>query len=117
MSIDHLLDHTVTVHRPTKGDDAGGMGSREDSWDSTRTGKAAAIQVKGESRDDTGGGERTTGSYLGFMAAGADVQEDDVIQVTAGPDSWGFLEVVGVSSPRGHHTELELRDTRKDPTA
>jgi hypothetical protein len=116
MSLNHLLDHLVTVWRATES--AGTLRSVTRTWSAgTRTSLPAAIQVRGERQGDTGGGERTTGTYLGFMRAGADVQEGDILQVTAGPDNWGFLLVGGVSSPRGHHTELELVDTPEDPTS
>jgi hypothetical protein len=116
MSIDHLLDHLVSVWRKTES--TGTLRSVTRSWSNTgRTNVPAAIQTRSEKQGDTGGGERTTGTYLGFMRAAADVQEGDIIQVTAGPGSWGFLLVDGVDEPRGHHTELELTDTAEDPTS
>ena len=118
MGIGHLLDHTVTVWRATESLDAGGLRSVQKTWSSTgRTSLPAAIQVKGEAEGDTGAGERTTGTYQGFMLPEAPVQEGDIVQVTAGPGSWGFLLVGGVSAPRGHHTEMELTDTEEDPTS
>lgn len=112
MSLAHLLDHTVTIWRATEGFASGGLRTVDKTWSSTgRTGLKAAIQVQGESRGDTGGGERTLGTHLGFMDAGANVQEGDIVQVTAGPGTWQNMLVEGVSPPRGHHVELELSVT------
>jgi hypothetical protein len=116
MSIRHLLDHVLTVWRATES--TGVLRSVSRSWSSgSRTGLPGAIQVRGEQVGDTGGGERVLGKYLGFMLAGADVIEGDIVEVTAGPGVWGFLKVIGVSTPRGHHIELELEDTAEEPEA
>jgi len=56
------------------------------------------------------------GQYVAFMLKDADVQEGDILTVTSGPGSFGYLLAQGVSSPRGHHTEVVLSQTTEDPT-
>lgn len=127
MSFRSLLNHTLSRYRSTesKGTNesvvrtwapGGGFSSGFDLGFTSSL--AGAVQVKGESWSDDGGGERVIGKYLVFLLAGADVLEGDILAVTAGPDAanFGFLWVDGVSQPRGHHTEVEAHATKEDPT-
>lgn len=113
MSYTSLLNHVVTRYRKTE--TFGALRATEETWTSL-AGLPAAIQVLDEIRTEEAGGTMTGGHYRGFMLAGADVQESDIITVTAGPGSFGYLKVQSVYAPRGHHTQLRLTHTTEDPT-
>ena len=82
-----------------------------------QTGLAAAVQVRTEVRaDESGAGEQVVGDYRVYAGAGADIVEGDIVKVTSGPGSFGYLLVQGVYKPRGHHTEARASDTTEDPT-
>lgn len=119
MSVAALLDQECTIWRPTES--VGTLRSVDRAWDDTgRTGVAIAIQVRtrgGEILARRPGGELVTSQYLAFLETGADVEEGDIIEHTAGPGAFGFLEVHGKREPRGDHIELDLRETGEDPTA
>lgn len=111
MSYASLLNHTVSVWRSTES--TGTLGAVVRTWAVVATGLAAAIQVQEERWESAGPGEMTHGKYKGFLDVDADVEEGDVVEVTAGPGTFGFLKVHRVYRPRGHHTELTLSDTRE----
>lgn len=114
MSYSGLLNHVVTRYRKTE--TLGALRAVELTW-SALTDLPAAIQVLDEVRTDEAGGTLTGGHYRGFMLAGVDVEESDILSVTAGPGSFGFLKVQSAYQPRGHHMQLRLTHTTEDPTA
>lgn len=61
-------------------------------------------------RSDDGAGEAPTGQYKGYMAFDADVQAEDVLVVTDGPDFGAMFRVLSAERPRNRHTELVLED-------
>jgi phosphoribosylaminoimidazole (AIR) synthetase len=120
MAYAELLQHTVTRYRKTEA--LGTLRAVGLSWAAV-TGLKARITVSDEARTDEMGGTMTGGVYKGYMLAGADVQESDILAVTAGSGagSWGYLKVHKVYPVAGrsteHHVELRLTHTTEDPTA
>lgn len=109
MRIQALFDHQVRVHRPTESKGA----LRDITKTYTAVGAApttpnAAIVPPKLRLTDYGPGEQAAGSLEAYMAAGADVQADDVLDVTSGPEAPVKLRVLSATRPRGHHTELQL---------
>jgi hypothetical protein len=105
-----LEDHTVTVYRKNQ---TRGPKFREakPGWAAVAgtAGTAVGIQVRRERREDGGPGEAVAGEYKGFSNdPDLDVQEGDVLDVTAGPESPATLKVEEAYRPRNHHTELVL---------
>lgn len=105
-----FYDHTATCHRATESKGA-------DFREVTRTWAAVAaatdfelaLQVNREAREDAGPGERVRGEYNGYCEdAEIDVQEGDVLDVTAGPDSPATLYVEQVYRPANDHAEFVL---------
>lgn len=101
-------DHTVTVWRSTES--RGALREVTRSWSKVAgaIGTRMGVQPRRERRQDTGGGERVTGEYAGYGPAGLDVQEGDVVQVTAGPEAPCSLLVDAASRPLGHHLEATM---------
>lgn len=108
MSLRRLLDHTVTVHRRSEARDA--YGDVVVTWPAVAgmTGAQAGVQRRGARLVDQGAGVEEEGTHDVFMLPHADVQADDVLEVTAGPEMAAspLLRVLSVARPRGHHTEL-----------
>lgn len=102
-------DHTATVWRSTESRSAG-LRDVTRSWAkvAAATGIRIGVQVLRERRDDTGGGERTTGEYSGYGPAALDLEEGDVVQLTAGPEAPATLEVDRACRPQNRHLELTL---------
>ncbi len=63
-----------------------------------------------ERRDDTGGGERTTGEWKALAPFGAKIEEGDVLEVYAGPMAPVELKVDQVHRPGRSHTQCVLVD-------
>ncbi len=107
MSYETLLTHTVDVYRKSG-----------DTWSSSgRTDQKAYIQLKNESGVSVPGqGTQYSGAYLVHMLIGADVVEGDIISVTSGPGTIGYLFVENVYQPRSHHTEVAATEALEDPT-
>lgn len=106
MSFESLLDHTCTIYRPTESTNA--LREKANSYASIATGQPLTVQLDQLDRQDEGAGEQPTGQGDGFMSVGANVQAEDVIVLTSGPESPRTLRVVSLTRPRGHHTELIL---------
>ncbi len=109
MSFEAHFDHTVTVYRPSETKGTHGAVSDTYAAISGETDVKALIQSRSEVLADPGPGELVAGKYFGAMRVAADVQEQDVLDVTKGPESPLKLLVIGRTRPRGRHTELELR--------
>lgn len=112
----HLFDHTVTVWgsqqlRGATFGDATRQFSKVPGQDDVRI----ALQVRRETRQDAGPGERTVGEYNGYGPAAMDVIEGDLIEIIAGteadpdPNQTRLLKVESCYKPRGHHTQLVMR--------
>jgi hypothetical protein len=115
MSFAGLLNHQVTVYRKTE--TTGLIGSVDRSWSVNASAVKAAVQVKAEMRaDPSGAGEQVVGTYRVYAASSADIVEGDILKVTAGPGSFGYLLAQSVYKPRGHHTEITATQTTEDPT-
>src|SRR5690606_2964046 len=84
----HLFDHTVTIwgSQDVRGSTFGDV-SRTWSRVPLMADVEIALQVKRETRQDAGPGERVVGEYHGFGAAALDVIEGDVVEVTDGPEA------------------------------
>lgn len=105
-----FYDHTATAHRKTE---TKGPDFREvrRGWNpvAAATDFELGLQVNREARQDAGPGERVRGEYNGYCAdAGIDVQEGDVLDVTAGPDSPAQLYVEQAYRPANDHAEFVL---------
>lgn len=102
MSLAALMDHTATGYRATESTSASGTASK--AWAAQESGFACSVQVDSERVADVGPGEFTTGMYRLYAADPTlDIEEGDVIDVTAGPESPLRVEVMQVSRIRNHH--------------
>lgn len=63
-----------------------------------------------ERREDSGGGERTTGEWKALAPFGAKLEEGDVLEVYSGPMAPVQLKVDQVHRPGRSHTQLVLVD-------
>jgi hypothetical protein len=104
-----MLDHTATVWRSTESRSAS-LRSVSRSWSkvSGEDGVRLAVQTRRERREDVGPGETVGGEYSGYGPAGRDIEEGDVVQLTAGPEAPATLEVDSAHRPRNEHLELVL---------
>lgn len=115
MSVEELLNHTATRYRYSEAKGTNNAIVR--TWTATgATGIPVAIQELDESTQDDGGGERTVGRYRYFAAVGADITEGDILEITGGPGSYGYLWVDSAYKPRNNHLQGRLHATREDPT-
>lgn len=106
-----LFDHTATVYR----EDEARVGSfREVVRDHSPLAGAedvkVALNLSGSGMEERGPGELPTHGGAAYGSAGLDVQVGDVLKITAGPNAPLVLEVTNVYRPRGHHTELSVKD-------
>ncbi len=104
-----LFDHRATVWRYRE---LRGATFREKNrqWSQVKNSKRIGLilSVTRERREDTGGGERTTGEYAGACNAHVDVEEGDVLEVYSGRMSPVNLEVDEHDAPGGMTAELVL---------
>jgi hypothetical protein len=105
MSIEGLFDHWAEVWRPLEA--RGPAGEVSLDWDRvhepTRT-NCAVVPLKG-SVENIGPGETVRGREEVYLGIWVDVQERDVVRLTAGPEAGRTFRAVGVTRPRGHHVE------------
>lgn len=107
VSIAHLLDHSVRIHRPTI--------TRGAVQEELTTYTAGALTPAGVRRPrarygDAGPGTGPIGERVVYFDAGVDVLARDVIELVSGPDAPGLFEVdAPPTSPRGHHIECTCR--------
>ncbi len=80
-----LFDHRATVwrYRELRG---AALREKTRQWKRVSTSRRMGLllTVDREARDDTGGGERTTGQYAGTCNARVDIQGGDVLEVYYG---------------------------------
>ncbi len=102
-----MLDHRATVWAP---DDETGGSFREvvRGWKRGQERLPVKLDTTRERRENTGGGERTTGEWKGIAPLSARVCEGDVLEVYSGPMSPVELKVDQVHRPGRSHTELVL---------
>ncbi len=102
-----MFDHTATVWSP---DEETGSSFREvvRNWKRGQGRLRLKIDTTRERREDTGGGERTTGEWKGLASLSASVCDGDVLEVFSGPMSPVQLKVDQVHRPGRSHTELVL---------
>ncbi len=83
-----LFDHRATVWRYNELRGAALL-EKTRQWKRVARSKRIGLLIKvdRESRDDTGGGERTTGQYAGTCNAHVDVRGGDVLEVYRGRHS------------------------------
>lgn len=106
--IARLFDHTVNLHRPNEARDE--YGGTTTTYTAVITGtepNAALVPPKRRLRG-YGAGEAPAGETELYVAADADVQRRDVVEVTAGPEAGTTWRVLDVHTPRGHHTEATV---------
>lgn len=108
MGIDHLLDHTATVWRPS--DTLGTLRSNVRGYAVVNEDVSAGVRRPAALLADIGPGVAPLGQRVIYLAAGANVAARDVISLMTGPDAPGRWEVdEQPTSPRGHHVELRCR--------
>jgi hypothetical protein len=106
----HLFDHIVRVWRQstTLGElreEQRALVPRE-----LATAPNAAVRRPRSPLSNPGPGLAPVGERIVYMAADADVQSRDVLELVEGPDAPGLLEVdEPPTHPRGHHTEIRCR--------
>lgn len=102
------FDHRATVWIQS---DAKGATFRETvrRWKRSH-GVPCMIYPTRERRDDTGGGERTTGEWKALAPFGAKIEEGDVLEVYSGPMAPVKLKVDQVHRPGRSHTQCVLVD-------
>lgn len=109
----HLFQDLVRVWRLGETTPSSGVGAARRSWKIAENPTAvnAAVQRRAGSVRDTGPGEQRVGTWVVYMAAGADVQERDVLEVLTGSTQPAglLLAVESVYPPRGHHVEVSVR--------
>lgn len=108
MPIEHLCDHTCRVLRRVESE-----GDHLDTQVSYQIALAAVpctFTRRQTVMSNTGTGLQPVGQRRLFISDVTTIFRDrDVIQVYAGPEGYQpieNLEVVSISKPRGHHTEL-----------
>ena len=91
-----LLDHRATVWRYLEKRGSSLLETTR-QWGRVSTAQRMGLLLEAnrEARDDTGGGERTTGEYSGTCNAHVDVCEGDVLEVYSGPNAPINLKVEG----------------------
>lgn len=106
MSIRGLFKHQVEVWRPTQ--TRGEFREVIDDFDRvTVPTRNNAEPVPPNMRlEDPGPGEASAGRVTWYMDRMTDVEEQDVLKVTAGPEAPSLWRVVSKAFPRAHHFEL-----------
>lgn len=92
------------MHRLTETTDAGG--ERINSYAQQSGVERLAIVPPKETRADLGAGDRSRGLLQGFARSAANIAEEDILNVTKGPEAPVKLRVLTLAHPRGRHTEF-----------
>lgn len=113
MSIARLCDHSVTLYRATVTRD--GFGDTIEAWvpqDGPTGLNARPNQNWSGDLQDAGPGEEQNARRQWFLLPEFDVQERDVMSVTAGPESGALLRIVSVTRTTArrtpHHYEVNV---------
>lgn len=102
-------DHRATVWGQTEEKGATYREKRR-RWKRVQERVPVKVYPTRERREDTGGGDRTTGEWKGIAPIGAKVCEGDVLEVHTGPMAPVNLKVDQMHKPGGNHTALVLVD-------
>ena len=103
MSIARLFDHTAQVYRLTETVDE--YADAVNSYATQGDPLPCAIVPPKFRPAQTDAGAELQGVTEVYLAADADVEMNDVLDVTAGPEAPTKYIVLSTAHPRGHHTE------------
>lgn len=112
MSTEGLFDHEVTVYRLTE--TLNEYREEVNSYVLQNDSEKLAIVPPRENRSDLGAGDVSRGIMEGFARVNANIVEEDVLNVTKGPEAPTRLRVLTKSKPRGNHLELTFERFRGD---
>lgn len=109
--IEGLFDHVARVLRPSEDASGSPVGYAGETYAEAVPAPLTpnvAIVPPTRGRLPLAAGERITGQTEAFAAADFDLERNDVLDVTAGPEAPSKWRVVDLRRPRGHHTEATL---------
>lgn len=108
MSLDEMLNMTMTIHRPTP--TQGNTGEEINTYAPVATGVPCTAQRPRALQGDAGPGLANIGDRTVYCEIGVDVRELDVLELTGGPDAGQLLEVDGPPANLwDDHMELRCR--------
>lgn len=104
MSIPGLLDHTATVRRLSE--TLNEYREKVNTYTAQSNPVRIALVPPRETRSDLGAGDMERGLLEGYARANANIQKEDILEVTKGPEAPVNLRVLTLAHPRGHHVEF-----------
>lgn len=101
-----MLKSKCTVHRATES--VGKYREKTNAYSAAASDVAIGFDVQPLGATDQGAGDAPRGMRAAYLENAADVNEQDVLEVTAGEHVGKCYRVVALQRPRNHHTEVEL---------
>jgi len=96
--------HMMQVYRPVR--TRGTYGTMEPVYVQIGNPQVCDVQHRTQTQNALGPGDAPVGTWKVYFRAVSEVQPDDIVQVTAGPNAPRLLRVEDAYRPQGRHVQL-----------